>query len=94
MDNAVHESNFVKLSKRVDKLLEILQILSEDNAKLKTELEMYQRGDAVTLSSARIWELEKEIKRLKKENKTLKEREKLIKNKVERLAVKLDEIEL
>ena len=41
----------------------------------------------------RISELEKEIMYLKKTNKTLKETENLIKNKIERLAVKVENID-
>ncbi len=87
---AKEPSSFSLLSARLNKLLEILSALEQENQGLRTELEQYRGSNF----SQRISGLESEIHNLRRENKLLKEREKLIKNKMERLAVKLEKIEL
>ena len=81
-------SNLLLLADRVQQLLKMAQALQAENLALKSGTET-----GTDQNQERFQSLIAENNRLKKENKILKEREKLIKNKIERLAVKLDEIE-
>ncbi len=84
---------FISLSNKVQELLEVIDRLKNQNNKLSESLETYKNGVEVNYEK-RILDLEEEIRKFKKENKTLKEKEKLIKNKVERLSVKLNQVEI
>ena len=79
------------LAEKIQKLFQLTDTLKTENARLKKALDS-GKTDAETIQ--RLMQLEQENIRLKKENKLLKEREKLIRNKTERLAVKLEEIDL
>lgn len=81
------------LAKKLDNIFAVLERLKQENDRL-TQALVAKHGYSDSDIPKRIMELEAEVRQLKKENKTLKEREKLIKNKTERLAVKLEEIDL
>ena len=87
-------SHFARLIHKIRRLLEGLQQLRQENEALKIELEKYRNGPDNSLHLTKLDGLESELRLLRKENKSLKEREKLIKHKVERLAVKLNSIDM
>ncbi len=90
----LYKSNFTVLVNRIDEVLARFDRLVKVNARLKNEMKQYQQVADVTDVSGHIQSLEVENQKLKRENKRLKEREKLIKNKIERLAVKLEDINI
>ena len=89
----VETDNLAQLSVRIQKLLSVLEALKAKNDALTKELQSFKKGHDIE-SEEKISDLEEEIRKYKRENKILKENEKLIKNKVERLSVKLDQIEI
>jgi len=94
MTAELYKSNFTVLVNRIDEVLAHLNRLVEANTRLENDLKQYQHVSDVTDIPGHIQMLEVENQQLKKENKLLKERDKLIKNKVERLAVKLEDIDI
>jgi len=87
-------ANFHLLTEKVRALQKLVVELVDKNRELEEELDKYKEGTFFQEQKKQLMDLEALIRQLKRENKTLKEKEKLIKNKIERLAVKLEEIEL
>ncbi len=87
-------AHFKSLTEKINKLLQVLDDLKTENTHLTGELKKYQEGYYDQNNINRISELQEEISELKKENKSLKEKERLVRKKVERLAVKLETIEI
>ncbi len=87
-------ANFYLLTEKVRELQNLVSALVGKNRELEEELTNYREGTYYQEYMKQLTELEGVVRQLKRENKTLKEKEKLIKNKIERLAVKLEEIEL
>lgn len=90
-------SQFAKLVHKVRQLMEILNQLQAQNQELLGELENYRKDGNNSNNSLHLDKLDglkSELRQLRAENKSLKEKEKLIKNKVERLAVKLNRIDM
>jgi len=94
MDNQSETANFERVYQKIQQFFEIYEELKKRHDRLTTELEQVRSNPEKEQQGKRIRELEKEIIHLKKINKTLKEKESLIKNKVDRLAVKLENIEV
>lgn len=94
MDELSELTDFEQIYQRVEQFIQIFDELQKSHDRLKIELEEARSNPQKEEYVKRIKELEKEILKLKKTNKTLKETENLIKNKVERLAVKLENIEV
>ncbi|MCB0286211.1 MAG: hypothetical protein KDE57_06095 [Calditrichaeota bacterium] len=85
------ETTMDRLFNKVDALLKLVENLKAENKVLKKKIAEIQLHPKTNEDGSETDE--KELSHLKKENKLLKEREKLIKNKVERLMVKLENIE-
>ncbi|MCB0265249.1 MAG: hypothetical protein R3C26_23015 [Calditrichia bacterium] len=85
------ETTMDRLFSKVDALLKLVENLKAENTLLKKKIAEIQRHPKTNPDDSET--NDKELSHLKKENKLLKEREKLIKNKVERLMVKLENIE-
>ncbi len=85
---------YYRLLDRVRKIILLLQRTLEGNQELKKRILELESQDHSAEIERKILGLEDEIRRLKKENKVLKEKERIIKTKIERLSVKLDQIEL
>lgn len=94
MDNQSDTENFDRVYQKIQQFFKIYEELKKGHDRLKTELEQARSNDQKEVQDKKIQELEREIIRLKKINKTLKEKESLIKNKIDRLAVKLENIEV
>ena len=86
--------NFDEVFLKVQQFFKLFEELKRRHDRLKKELEGARSNPEKENQTRRIQELEKEVIHLKKINKTLKEKESLIKNKVDRLAVKLENIEV
>jgi RecA/RadA recombinase len=93
MENQLEVINFDQIFNKIQQFFEVFDALVKFNNQLRAELEQLKANPHKEEYLKRISELEKEIMYLKKTNKTLKETENLIKNKVERLAVKLEDID-
>jgi phage host-nuclease inhibitor protein Gam len=93
MDNQSALIDFEQIYNKVQQFFEVFDALVKSHTQMKTELEQLKANPQKEEYLKKINELEKEIAYLKKTNKTLKETENLIKNKVERLAVKLENID-
>lgn len=85
------ETTMDLLFSKVDALLKLVENLKAENNMLKKKIAEIQQHPKANPDGSET--NDKELSNLKKENKLLKEREKLIKNKVERLMVKLEDIE-
>lgn len=85
-------SSYYRLIDRIQKLLQIMKALAEQNNELKNKIIQLEQRREQNQFDGEYTELERVVKRLKKENKILKEKERAIKTKIERLAVKLEEI--
>ena len=93
MENQAELINFDQLFDKIQQFFKVFDALVKSHNQVKSELEQLKANPYKEEYLKRISELEKEIMYLKKTNKTLKETENLIKNKVERLAVKLEDID-
>lgn len=93
MDNPTELKNFDETYDKINQFFRIFEELKKSYDRLTIEVNELKSNPQKEEYLKRIEELEKEILELKKTNKTLKETENLIKNKVERLAVKLENIE-
>lgn len=93
MENQPEFVSFDQIYNKIQRFFKVFEELVESNSRLKIELEEIKANPQKEEYLKRINELEKEISNLKKTNKTLKETENLIKNKIERLAVKVENID-
>ena len=87
-------THFDKLFVKVKKLLQLTSTLQLENHQLREEVrrlrEQRTNGEEVTFLPE---EVEQRLLQLRKENKMLKDREKLIRNKIDRLTVKLEDLQ-
>jgi uncharacterized protein Yka (UPF0111/DUF47 family) len=93
MENQSEFVSFEQIYNKIQQFFKIFEELVESNNRLKSELEEIKANPQKEQYLKKISELENEISSLKKTNKTLKETENLIKNKIERLAVKVENID-
>ena len=93
MENQSEYVSFDQIYNKIQQFFKVFDELVESHNRLKTELEEVKANPQKEEYLKKINELEKEISDLKKTNKTLKETENLIKNKIERLAVKVENID-
>lgn len=86
--------DFDQVYQKIQQFFKIFEELKRRHDRLKAELEEIRSNPEREHQGNRIKELEREVAQLKKLNKTLKEKESLIKNKIDRLAVKLENIDI
>lgn len=86
--------NFKSLIKKVRTLSAILVELHAENKRLTDKIRELKENSPEEGILEKTKHLENEVRKLKKENRILREREKLVKEKMERLVVKLEEINL
>ena len=86
--------DFDQVYQKIQQFFKIFEELKRRHDRLKGELEEIRLNPEKEQQGNKIKELERQVSQLKKLNKTLKEKESLIKNKIDRLAVKLENIDI
>jgi predicted nuclease with TOPRIM domain len=86
--------DFDQVYQKIQQFFKIFEELKRRHDRLIAELEEIRSNPEKEQQGNKIRELEMEVAQLKKLNKTLKEKESLIKNKIDRLAVKLENIDI
>jgi seryl-tRNA synthetase len=86
--------DFDQVYQKIQQFFKIFEELKRRHDRLIAELEEIRSNPEKEQQGNKIRELEREVAQIKKLNKTLKEKESLIKNKIDRLAVKLENIDI
>ena len=94
MESQNETVDFDQVYQKIQQFFKIFEELKRRHDRLKGELEEIRLNPEKEQQGNKIKELERQVSQLKKLNKTLKEKESLIKNKIDRLAVKLENIDI